>query len=575
MNTFLDNWLLRRAMSGLRGNRPYYNGYVTLGTPSVNAGILTVSDTNSGIACPVAFRPGSSYWSIIMKIRYSSSPICEDIIGTTNMAGSFVKDMLIELSDRDGKTYYTNGNGNWDNLGNNRFIGSINTWFYIRLRFDNGTLYTGSSIDGTTWDENVGTSIVDFDRASYITFGMPYPGSQYFKGEWDLNETKIIINDKLWWSPMAVEAKYIAFRDPAVEAICIANWSSDGIGLTMEDAAAVTSAQLGTTFQGNTQITSFEELQYFTGVTSVSNDAFNSCVNLQRVSFPDGLSGILNRAFTNCPSLNTLHFGSIQGSFTWGVDVWYQTPNVKNVFVPSFNDWLNLNVGTRQITNGFNNGNPIRSSGGHLFIDGSELTSAIIPNSFTTLPARLFMNLENLRTVSFPANVTEIGVSCFENCQNLELDVSGLFQNVQTIHSFVFSGCPKITGVLSLPSLVTMQATYVIRSTGIKSIENLGSIQILNSAVFSMAMLESARLPQTVTEIGYDSFYSTQQIEELEILATVPPTLNRYGFGTFPKKVFVPYSADHSILASYQSATNWSTYASQIYELNPDGTIPS
>lgn len=66
---------------------------------------------------------------------------------------------------------------------------------------------------------------------------------------------------------------YIVFEDPAVEAICVANWSSDGIGLTYEDAAAVTS--IGTVFQ-NTTITKFMELNYFTGVTSLGGRTSNN-----------------------------------------------------------------------------------------------------------------------------------------------------------------------------------------------------------------------------------------------------------------------------------------------------------
>ena len=50
--------------------------------------------------------------------------------------------------------------------------------------------------------------------------------------------------------------KYIVFADPVVEQICVANFSSDGIGVLTEDAAKVT--DIGTIFNGNTEITSFD-----------------------------------------------------------------------------------------------------------------------------------------------------------------------------------------------------------------------------------------------------------------------------------------------------------------------------
>lgn len=94
---------------------------------------------------------------------------------------------------------------------------------------------------------------------------------------------------------------YIQFEDKAVEAICVANWSSDGIGLTEEDAAAVTT--IGTIFKGNTAITSFNEFEYFTGVTSLTTSAFYSCSSLKAIKFPSSVTGIGVQAFYGCSAL--------------------------------------------------------------------------------------------------------------------------------------------------------------------------------------------------------------------------------------------------------------------------------
>ena len=44
-------------------------------------------------------------------------------------------------------------------------------------------------------------------------------------------------------------SRHIRFADSAVEAVCVANWSSDGTGLSYDDAAAVT--DIGTVFKGS------------------------------------------------------------------------------------------------------------------------------------------------------------------------------------------------------------------------------------------------------------------------------------------------------------------------------------
>lgn len=75
---------------------------------------------------------------------------------------------------------------------------------------------------------------------------------------------------------------YIQFEDAEVERVLMSNGvSSDGVGITMEDAAKVTT--IGTWFKGNTSIVSFEELNYFVNVTELTLQNFNNCTSLQIV----------------------------------------------------------------------------------------------------------------------------------------------------------------------------------------------------------------------------------------------------------------------------------------------------
>lgn len=93
---------------------------------------------------------------------------------------------------------------------------------------------------------------------------------------------------------------YILFADPIVAQICATNWG-DGVGITPSQAAAVTSLTQSA-FVNNTTITSFDELQYFTGLTSIVAYGFYGCSNLASVVFPDTLPDIGAHAF-NCSGL--------------------------------------------------------------------------------------------------------------------------------------------------------------------------------------------------------------------------------------------------------------------------------
>lgn len=96
----------------------------------------------------------------------------------------------------------------------------------------------------------------------------------------------------------------ITFADSAVEAICLANWDTDGNGyLMMDEAESVTS--LGNEFKDNTEIISFEEFAVFIGLTRIKNNAFAGCTSLNNIVLPDTLQVIEYDAFKNA-SLNNL-----------------------------------------------------------------------------------------------------------------------------------------------------------------------------------------------------------------------------------------------------------------------------
>ena len=105
---------------------------------------------------------------------------------------------------------------------------------------------------------------------------------------------------------------WVKFEDSAVEAICLANWDTNGSGYMSEnECAAVTS--IDTIFKGNTEITSFDEFEKFTGVTSIGSSAlstayapFMDCTALTRISFPPSLTAIQNYSFRGCTSLTSV-----------------------------------------------------------------------------------------------------------------------------------------------------------------------------------------------------------------------------------------------------------------------------
>lgn len=126
----------------------------------------------------------------------------------------------------------------------------------------------------------------------------------------------------------------ITFADPIVEQIAYAQgWDDDGV-FTEESLAAVTA--IGAVFNG-TAIETFDEFQYFTGLSAVRNELaqnafkdctaltsivipencpiygtaiFMGCNSLTNIVVPDGVTKITGSFFRDCTSLVTIDLGS-------------------------------------------------------------------------------------------------------------------------------------------------------------------------------------------------------------------------------------------------------------------------
>jgi len=97
----------------------------------------------------------------------------------------------------------------------------------------------------------------------------------------------------------------IDFADANVKTICVANWDTDNDGELSEGEAA-TVTDIGRTFKGNKQISSFDELQYFTGLTSIEDNAFRGCTGLTSIIIPENVTSIGGDAFSGCKNLSSI-----------------------------------------------------------------------------------------------------------------------------------------------------------------------------------------------------------------------------------------------------------------------------
>jgi hypothetical protein len=217
---------------------------------------------------------------------------------------------------------------------------------------------------------------------------------------------------------------YIQFEDKAVEAICVANWSSDGIGLTEEDAAAVTT--IGTTFKENTEITSFDEFRYFTGVSrlgtqswSTDDAPFYKCTSLRTIKLPPSVTSINYYAFFGCSSLNSINLDNVEE--LWDGAFLNCTALSIDIIAPKLTGSVGSGaINNTSITKVLDLGTATKIKGGWGAIDGAFrnnalLTCVILPPTSTAISTAVFADCPNLKTFISKATVPPtLGASQFD-----------------------------------------------------------------------------------------------------------------------------------------------------------------
>lgn len=193
----------------------------------------------------------------------------------------------------------------------------------------------------------------------------------------------------------------IYFANAKVKELCVANWDSNGDGeLSKDEAAAVT--YLGEIFKEQLDITSFDELQFFTGLTEINEYAFSECLFLTSVIIPSNVTSIGERAF----------------EFT----------GLTSLIIPD----KVKDIGTFAITG------------------CGELTSVTISNNVTTIGNYAFSGCRSLTTVIIGNSVVSIGANAFIGCSSLT-NVYCYAENVPNTQSNAFSNSSTAMATLHVP----------------------------------------------------------------------------------------------------------------------------
>lgn len=345
---------------------------------------------------------------------------------------------------------------------------------------------------------------------------------------------------------------YILFKDLIVQDICARQWG-DGFGVTMNQAQNQT-GRLDLIFENNSDITSFDEFQYFKfndfNWNYWTRGCFANCTSLKSITLPSTVSNIQNALFYNCTNLETVTTIRNIETLGWsGFNQCYKLKNIDLSEVTSINRFAFRQDRELDVSQCGLDFTKVTFLGEHAFDEVKGVGDVELPLCSGSL-VRVFSDCNSITSIKNTPLITEIsGVdsgwnSAFSQMEELDtLDLSLATQVTTIVRGFV-RNCPMLR-IIKLPSTIT--------------------------SISAMQFLELTDNVSSYHGRNYRTFYGN--LKALVLPCTTPPSIDSSD-GTDDLTAFTNlsiYVPDASV-NSYKTAQFWSTVASKFKPLSQFAT---
>lgn len=219
-------------------------------------------------------------------------------------------------------------------------------------------------------------------------------------------------------------------------------------------------------------------------ITHIGVLAFGSCTGLTSVNIPKSVKYIEHMAFFGCKNLTDITIAD--GVMFIGFDAFAWT-----AYKTDEKNWDNGAIYIDKYLIDFKN-----DIGGDYSIRNGTLLIA----------EEAFLHCSELKSVTIPESVKNIGDSAFGSCTGLT-NVN-IPKGVTVIREDTFSGCSSLTRIAIPDSVVTIGSGAFAGCERIESLSLPNSIEFIDSSAFTNCIsLRSVTIPNKVTSLGSRAFY--------------------------------------------------------------------
>ena len=261
-------------------------------------------------------------------------------------------------------------------------------------------------------------------------------------------------------------------------------------------------------------------------LTEISSYVFSDTPSLTHINLPSGITNIGTGAFTNSGLLSI----TLPKELTEIGRYAFSGTHLSEIYFPKQLNYLGINafsyIDTLKkvtVTSDIN-----KSWDGWFwegFFDASPLTTVVIEEGVTKIPARMFYNQPGIMNINFPSSMKEIAGYAF---QNTSLKTVLFPSAVEYIGDHAFGDIVTLTSIDVGSNLVTGKNAFYGSKNLVTINLKSGARKIVDGFLANTGITEFV-VPEGVEEIGKDVFSSNKQLTKI----TLPSTLKTIGEGAF------------------------------------------
>ena len=273
-------------------------------------------------------------------------------------------------------------------------------------------------------------------------------------------------------------------------------------------------------------------------VTSIGTSIFNGCKKLAKANIPTSVTEINYGMFWGCTALGSI---VIPDNITKiGEGAFFNCPLIKEIRIPDSvteiaDQAFGMCIGLTSVVIP----NSVKKIGASIFAGCIGLKEVTLPEGLTEIPGGFFHNCPSITSFSIPEGIISIGGSAFSNCTGIsEMEVP---EGVTSIEQWAFSNCTNLKTIKLPKSLKSLGHAVFLNCTSLTNIDisDIGawcsiqfydeSARVAENLLLNGQLIVNLEIPDGIETIPSNAFNGKKHIETIRM----PQSVTLVGYRAF------------------------------------------